>query len=191
MAASQSDNNLLVALLKFILFLVILYFAAGFTHEFVLAVHGTADVDLLLLPGTAFFAFGYYLFIKDLNETYKKIQTFFFRTPKLMHLVPFLLIVAALIYFVLIKCFSVPINRGIFIFVGGFIISAHLIFVAGETKGASFSEFAGYLFNLSLYYLVALTLLAAYFNVVFNFNVMKVFFDGVQGSIASLRAFFS
>jgi len=191
MGAKQSNNdNFFVALIKFILFLGVLYFAAGFTYQFALAAHGAADVDILLLPGTVFFAFCYYLFIKDLNEVYKKIQTFFFRTPVLSYLVPFLLVLAAVVYFVLIKFFSVAINRAVFVFVGGFIVSVHLVFVSHETRGESFAQFAGYLFNFSLYYLVNIMLLAAYFNVVFNFNVLRVFFDGLEKSIAVIRGFF-
>lgn len=190
MAANQSDDNFFVAILKFLLFLVIFYFAAGFTYQFAMAVQGAADIDILILPGTVFFTFGYYLFIKDLNEMYKKIQTFLFRNHVLACLVPFLLIVAAITYFVLIRFFSVPINRSVFVFVGGFIVSSHLIFVSHETRGESFGQFAGYLFNFSLYYLVNVALLAAYFNIVFNFNVLRVFLDGLSSSIAVVRSFF-
>jgi len=190
MAVKQSNDNFFLALVKFILFLGILYFAAGFTYQFAMAVHGAADVDILLLPGTVFFAFCYYLFVKDLNEAYKKIQTFFFRAPALSNLVPFLLLLAAITYFVLMKFFNMAINRAAFVFVGGFIVSAHLIFVSHETRGESFAQFAGYLFNFSLYYLVNIMLLAAYFNVVFNFNVLRVFLDSLERSIAVVRNFF-
>ena len=189
MAAKPSDENLALAVIKFLLFLVVLYLAAGFTYQFVMAVHGAGDVDVLLLPGTVFFTFCYYLFVKDLNDGYKKIQTFFFRNPLLSYPLPILLIFASVIYFILIKFFSVHVNRALFVFTGGFIVAAHLVFISHETKGETFGRFAGYLLNFILYYLMSLVLLAAYFNIVFNFNVLGVFVDGLDRSLPAVRAF--
>ena len=133
MAQSPSDNNFLFAIFKFILFLVLCFFVAGLSYQFVLSVHASADVDILLLPGTIFFTLCYYLFIKDLNDAYSKIQTFFFRNPLVSYLIPFLLIAAAVICLVMVKLFGLAINRGIFIFIGGFILASQMIYISVGT----------------------------------------------------------
>ncbi len=188
MAEKPSEGNFFTALAKFLLFLAVFCLAAAVTRQFILTLHAAADVDTLLLPGTAFFVFSYYLLIKDLNEPYKKLQTFFFRTPRLSYVLPFLLPVAAAVFFALIKFRGMAINREIFVFVGAFIVVTHLLYVSSDTKGESFGAFSGYLLNLNLFYLANLLLLGLYFNVVFNFNVLKVLWEGLRVSGEGLVA---
>jgi len=187
MAPNGSNNNFFFAIGRFVLFLLLCFFVCGISYQFVLAVHAGADVNILLLPGAVFFTFCYYLLIRNLNDGYKKIQTFFFRNPIVSYACPFLLVVAAAICLVLVKLFGLSIDRSVFVLTGGFILAAHLIYVSGETRGDSFPEFSGYLLNFTLFYLVNLVLLGVYFNFLFHFNVIKALLDGLRLSVENLR----
>lgn len=166
-------------------------FAAGITREFIVMTHDSGDVPEFLLPGAVVFTFAYYLLVHDLNETYKKIQTFFFRVPWLAYPISFLLLFTAGLYLVLIKFFGVVVDRNIFVFLGGFIATSHIIFVSSQTRGVNFGDFAAYLLNIVVYFLVGLVLLGCYFCVVFNFNVFKVFLDGVKSAIDTMHSILS
>jgi hypothetical protein len=185
----NTSGNFFVITLKFLGFLLLLIFSFGITVEFVKAAHDGVGSEPMLLPAAVFFCFFYYLFIRDLNEPYKAIQAFFFRVPWFAHAVSFLLILTGVVCWALVRFTDIKVDHNIFVFLGGFIMASHLIYVSRDMPRESFVDLVNYLFSFSVYYLIVLVMLGLYFCFIFNFNPIKAFSDGCALTFDLIRNF--
>jgi hypothetical protein len=184
-------GNFIFTLIKFILFLIIFCFLAEVTKEFWREVRSAKDLKLTTLVLPVLCAFGFYTFLTDLNEIYKKIQNFFFRSSFFSLVFPSLLILAALGYFFLPKIMKASYDRDVFIFIGGFLFTVHLIFIARETKGHTFSAVIHYLFIFSILYILNLMLFGLYLKIAFKLEIGKVALDGMRNGAILIQNIFT
>jgi signal transduction histidine kinase len=185
-----AKQNYFLTLIKFFLFLIIFCFLVSLSKQFYREIKGIEDLNVDMLFLSILSAFSFYTFIADLNDFYKKMQNFFFHSSFASYMVPSFLILLGLGYYILPKVFSADIDKGIFIFLGGFISTSHLIFVARETKGNTFAAFINYLFTFSILYIVILFLLAAYLTAAFKIDLHKILVDGIMGGAALIKDLF-
>ena len=183
-------NNYIFTFVKFFLFLFLFCFLAEITRKFLYAGsdEGLFNVGVFLASVVSCLIF--YIFIADLNPLYKSVQLFFFRTTFVSYLMPFILLIIGIGGFILPKVFNVTLNRDIFIFCGGFIFTAHMIYISSETKGNTFPDFINYLFLLSLLYIINIVLLGLYINAAFKFRIFKVLVDGVAAGGKLIQSIF-
>nr|CAX68982.1 hypothetical protein JG3_0110 [uncultured bacterium] len=121
-----------------------------------------------------FTPFLFYTFVADLNELYKKIQDFFFRSGTLTLILPSLALLSALGFLLIPKLFETGFSKDLFVFVGGVSFTVHLIYVARQSKGTTFFAFIDYLFNFSLLCILNLILFGLYLNIGCKLPVVKV-----------------
>jgi hypothetical protein len=184
-------NNYIFTFVKCILFVILFCFLVELTRDFWREMGSRERFDLRMLVFSVLFCFAFYTFCVDLNDVYKKIQNFFFRSTFFSLVFPSLLIVLGLAYLLLPKIFSLPFNRDIFIFSGGFAFTVHLIFTARETKGYSFSAFIHYLFIFSILYMLNLMLLGLYFSIAFKVHVGRIVLSGAKDGAILLQNIFT
>ncbi|MBU0896340.1 MAG: hypothetical protein KKB76_01815 [Candidatus Omnitrophica bacterium] len=184
-------SNYFFALIKFALFLIIFCFLIELSKDFFKEIKSTQDlkVDVFFLSLLSCLAF--YIFIADLNNFYKKIQKFFFRSSFFAFLFSSLLIFFVIGFFLLPKVLNFSFDRDIFLFLGGFILTSHLVFIARETKGSNFIAFIDYLFLFSILYVVNLILFGLYLKVAFRIDLGKVIIDGVKDGVFLMQNIFS
>lgn len=185
-----AKQNYFLTLIKFFLFLIIFCFLVSLSKQFYREIKGIEDLNVDMLFLSILSAFSFYTFVADLNDFYKKMQNFFFHSSFASYMVPSFLILLGLGYYILPKVFNAEIDKGIFIFLGGFISTSHLIFVARETKGNTFAAFINYLFTFSILYIVILFLLAAYLTAAFKIDLHKILVDGIMGGAALIKDLF-
>lgn len=188
---SKGGGNLFFAIIKLFIFFVLLCFVVEITRKFLIEARVANGFTLTTLLYAITSCFLFSAFIADLTGLYKTIQMFFFRSAFASYIVPFLMILTGLACFVIPKIFKMPFSPDAFVFAGGFIFICHLMYVAQETRGGNFSEFAHYLFIFSIIYTINLLLLGAYFNAAFKFNIARVAVDGVTDGAMLLRNIFS
>ena len=184
-------NNYLFTFVKFFLFVVLFCFLIEMTREFLIEARSQGGLNVNLLLVSVFSCLFSYIFIADLNDPYKQVQMFFFRSPVVSYLAPFVLVAAGLICFIISRIFNVKIDRGVFVFFGGFIFTAHLIYIAKETKGKTFIESINYLFTLSVFYLLNLVLLGVYMNAILRFRIGRVAAEGVRDGAVLIQTVFT
>lgn len=184
------QNNYIFTIVKFILFLFLLAFLSQLTVEFFQEVKSTSGFSELALFSSILVPFMFYTFCADLNSTYKKIQQFFFRSQVLTLIFPALLILTALVFFVIPKVFKFSYNNDIFIFFGGVLAVMHLIFIAKEIKGTSFSGYISYLFVFSILYMLTLMFFSLYLKVTFNLDIGTIVFDGMREGAGLIQDIF-
>jgi len=184
-------HNYFFTLIKFFLFLIIFCFLVSISKEFFQQVRRTKALNINILYLAVLSAFAFYAFVADLNDFYKKIQNFFFHSSFLSYLVPSFLLLVGLGYFILPRVFNLDIDKEIFVYVGGFIFTSHLIFIARENKGETFAAFIHYLFNFSILYIVNLILLGLYLTSAFKINLGKVIVDGLSGGALLIKNLFT
>ena len=180
-------NNYIFTFVKFFLFLFLFCFLAEITRRFLYS-GGALNVGVFI--ASIFSCFVCYTFVADLNPLYKNVQMFFFRTTFVSYLVPFILLIVGIGGFIIPKIFNVPLNENLFVFCGGFIFTAHMIYIASETKGNSFPEFINYLFLLSLLYIINIVFLGLYLNAAFKFKIFRVLVDGVAAGAELIQSIF-
>jgi hypothetical protein len=188
---APAKQNYFLTLIKFFLFLIIFCFVVSISKQFFREMKAVEDLNVDILFLSVLSAFSFYTFIADLNDFYKKMQNFFFHSSFASSLVPSFLILLGLGYFILPKVFNCEIDKDIFIFLGGFIATSHLIFVARETKGNTFAAFINYLFMFSILYIVILFLLGVYLMTAFKIDLHKVLVDGIMGGAVLIKDLFS
>ncbi len=177
-------NNYIYTLIKFALSLVILCFLVELTKVFWTTLSKIEKFDLNVLIISVLSLFAFYNFIADLNNFYKKIQNFFFRSSVFSLLFPSLLLVLGLGYFFLPKILNLNINQDVFVFLGGFIFTAHLTFISRELKGHSFTSFINYLFTFSILFILNIILFGLYLRNNFSLDVGKIVLKGMMdGSV--------
>ncbi|MBN3039709.1 MAG: hypothetical protein JW867_01115 [Candidatus Omnitrophica bacterium] len=136
------------------------------------------DINIFIFSLISLFAC--YSFLADLNIFYKKIQKFFFRNDFVSYIFPSVLILLTVGYFFIPKILNIAINKDIFIFLGGFFLTAHLVYVARELKGDTFISLINYLFFFSIFFILHLLLLGLYFKIDFNLHLGKVIIEGIK-----------
>ena len=186
-----AKQNYFFTLLKFFFFLIIFCFLVSLSKQFFKEVKGVEGLDVDMLFLSVLSAFAFYTFVADLNNFYKKMQNFFFHSSFVSYLIPSFLILLCLGYYILPRVFSLEIDKGIFVFLGGFVATSHLIFIAHETKGNTFAAFINYLFMFSILYVVILVLLGIYLQAAFKIDLHKMLVDGFMGGTSLLRDLFS
>ena len=173
-------NNYIFTLVKFILFLIIFCFLVELTREFWRDMRAKESFNVNVLTVSILSAFAFNAFLVDLNNFYKKMQRFFFHSSFFSYLIPSTLIIAGLAYFILPKVFSKTFDRSLFVFLGGFLVTNHLIFIARDNKGHTFNTFINYLFLFSIFYILILILFAVYLKNGFNIALGNFVFNGLR-----------
>jgi len=191
MEEKGTKQNSFFTLIKFFLFLILFCFVISISKEFFKELRAQNALNINVLFFSALSAFSFYTFIIDLNEIYKKIQNFFFHLSFLSYLVPSFLILLSLGYFILPKAFNLEIDKEIFVFLGGFVFTSHLIFIARENKGKTFSGVINYFFNFSILYIVNLLLLGVYLMAAFEINLGKILVEGLTDGALLIKNLFT
>jgi len=184
-------NNYIFALIKFILFLIIFCFLAEVTKEFWKEIRAKENFDLAIFVLSLLSCFGFYVFVCDLNNVYKRIQNFFFRSSFFSLVFPSILIILGLGFFFLPKVLSVTYDRDIFVFIGGFVFTGHLIFIAKESKGHNFAAVINYLFIFSILYILNLILFGLYLKISYPIRIGNVALEGMKQGAALIQTIFS
>lgn len=181
-------NNYVFTLVKLALFLIILCFLIALTKEFWREVKITEAFDIKVLVISMLCAFSFYVFIADLNGFYKGIQKFFFHSTFFAYLIPSVLVLIGIGYFFLPKVLNVVFSKDTFVFVGGFALTGHLIFVARGNQGHNFPTAVNYLFIFSILYILNLILFLVYLRIGFHINIEKVIFEGMKGGASLIQS---
>ncbi|MDD3297070.1 MAG: hypothetical protein PHU64_06925 [Candidatus Omnitrophica bacterium] len=184
-------NNYLFTLIKFVLFLIILCFLTELTKSFWRELRTTEGFDINILVLSFVSAFAFYTFIVDLNNLYKNIQNFFFRSTFFSVVFPSALIVLSIGYFFLPKILNIAFNKDIFIFAGGFSLTCHLIFVASANKGHNFASVINYFFIFSILFMLNLVILGLYLKISFNMQLNQVILEGMKDGAALIQNIFT
>ncbi|MDP2922664.1 MAG: hypothetical protein Q8O30_02960 [Candidatus Omnitrophota bacterium] len=190
-AKVSSKHNLFFTIVKFFLFLIIFCFLVSLTKEFLKEVKATKGLSINLLFVSMLSSFMFYAFFVDLNELYKKIQQFFFHTSQVSLFVPAFIILLGIFYFILPKVFHFYFDRNVFVFMGGFLLTSHLVFIARETKGITFADFVNYLFMFSILYIINLLIFSIYLTVAFEVDLAKIVVSGLKGGAILIRNLFT
>lgn len=191
MGDSGLRNNFVVTLLKFMLFLLLFCFFSELVKEFGREIRTVEGFKTNILYIAILSSLAFYIFIADLNGFYGKVQKFFFRSSMVSFLVPSVLIILGIGYFFLPKIWGFSFDKNIFVFLGGFVVTAHLNYIAQETKGHTFNAFINYLFVFSILSIINLLLFAVYLKVAFNIHIGEIFIEGVKNSVFLLRFLFA
>ncbi|GEM_PF-904028 len=190
METKSSKSNYFFTIVKLFLFLLIFSFLVAMSREFFHNIKSLKDFNLDLFFISILSCFVFYIFFASLNGIYKTIQNFFFHSSQFGLFIPTLLILLGIGYYIIPKVFNVDFNRDVFLFAGGFILIAHLIYIANETKGATFSDFINYLFIFSILYIINLIIFEAYLRIAFNIDISKINIDGARGGATIIKDMF-
>lgn len=191
MEEKVTKQNSFFTFIKFFLFLIIFCFVVSLSKEFFKAIRAEKAININILFFSALSAFSFYTFLADLNGFYKKMQNFFFHSSFVSYLIPSFLVLLGIGYFILPKTFNFEIDKDVFIFLGGFVFTSHLIFIARESKGKTFSAFINYLFNFSILYIINLLLLCAYFMTAYKIDLGKILVEGLTGGALLIKNLFT
>ena len=184
-------NNYVFTLVKFILFLIIFCFFIELVKEFWKEAKANGNFSITAFVLSMLSAFGFYVFLTDLNNSYKKIQNFFFRSSFFTLLFPSTLIILGIGYFLFPRLLNFSFNKAIFIFVGGFVLTTHLIFIAREIKGHTLNTFVNYLFFLSILSTLNLFLFELYLKIGFKIRIGKIALEGVKNGSTLIQSIFT
>ena len=180
-------NNYIFTLVKLALFLIILCFLVALTREFWQEVKTTEAFNAKVLIVSILCAFSFYVFIADLNGFYKGIQRFFFHSTFFAYLIPSVLVLIGVGYFFLPKILNVFFSKDAFVFVGGFALTGHLMFVARGNRGHNFPTVINYLFIFSILYILNLILFMVYLKIGFHVNIGKIIFEGTKNGAGLIK----
>ena len=184
-------NNTIFTIVKLFLFLIIFCFLFEITKNFWGIIRAEQGFDLSVFIFSILAPFAFSTFVVDLNTPYKKMQNFFYRSTTVSLFFPSFLIVLAASYFFIPKILQTPFERDIFIFLGGFAFTLHLIFIAHQTKGKTFSTVINYLFMLSIFFILNIIVLSLYLRIGFTFHLGDIFIKGVKNGAALLQNVFT
>ena len=184
-------NNYFFTLVKFILFLAIFCFISQMSRGFFANFGSKEGLKIGVLCMSILSPFIFYTFFADFNNTYKKIQRFFFRSAFFSLLMPSLLILLLLGYFLLPKIFHFGFNKDVFLYLGGVSLTAHFIFIARELKGSTLVSFINYLFIISILYAFNLILFGIYLNIAFKINLGDIITSGVKNGSFLIQNLFT
>jgi len=184
-------NNYIFALIKFVLFLIIFCFLVEVTKEFWREIRIKENFDIAILVLSLLSCFGFYAFVVDLNGVYKAIQNFLFRSSFFTLVFPSILIILGLGFFFLPKVLNSTYDRDLFVFLGGFIFTGHLIFIARETKGRNFPTVINYLFIFSILYILNLIFFGLYLKISYPIRIGNVALEGMKQGAALIQTIFT
>ena len=188
MDESGLRNNYVFTLIKLALFLIILCFLIALSREFWQGIK-TADAFVTkTLIVSVLCAFSFYIFIADLNNFYKGIQRFFFHSTFFAYLIPSVLVLVGIGYFFLPKILNITFSKDAFVFIGGFALTGHMIFVARGNQGHNFPTAVNYLFIFSILYILNLLLFSVYLKIGLNINIGKIIFAGVKNGATLIQS---
>jgi len=191
MEEKSLGNNTIFTVVKLFLFLVIFCFLFEITKNFWRIIRSAEGFDLSVFIFSMFFPFAFSAFVVDLNTPYKKIQNFFYRSTAVALFFPSFLILLSLSYFLIPKILQTSFNHDLFIFFGGFTFISHLIFVAQQTRGQTFSTVINYLFMFSILFILNLILLGLYLRIGFTFHLGSMLIEGVKNGASLLKNIFT
>lgn len=183
-------NNYIFALIKLVLFLLIFCFLVEIIKNFLQELQAVRGLSFSVFITSILATFAFYIFFLDLNNFYRSLQKFFFRSTFFSCLLPSLLIILSLSYFFLPRIFNFSVNKGVFIFSGTFALFSHLIYVSKVTRGSSFIPIVNYLFIFSIFFILNIILFGFYLRIIFNFELANVLLSGVQGGAGLIRDVF-
>jgi len=184
-------NNTVFTIVKLFLFLIIFCFLFEITKNFWSILRAEEGFDLSVFIFSILAPFAFSTFVVDLNGPYKKIQTFFYRSTTVSLFFPSFLVLLCLSYFFIPKILQTSFNRDIFIFLGGFAFTSHLVFIARQTKGQTFSTVINYLFMFSIFFILNLIVLGLYLRIGFTFNLGEILIKGVKNGAFLLQNIFT
>lgn len=184
-------NNYVFTLVKLILFLILFSFLVELTKELWHELKSKEGFNLNILVISMLSSFAFCTFCTDLNDYYRNIQKFFFRSQFISLLFPSVLILLSIGYFLVPKFMNTTYNKDLFIFLGGVSFTTHLTLIARETRGRNFTTFVNYLFIFSILYILNLIILGAYFRIGFNVNMGEVIVEGIKGGAGLIQSIFS
>ncbi len=184
-------HNYVFTIVKLILFLIIFCFLAELTRGFWREIRAKKNLDTAIFILGVVFPFAFYVFLADLNDFYRKIQNFFFRSSFFALVFPAPLIILGLGYFLIPKILNLTFSRDIFVFLGGFIFTTHLMLIARETKGDTFTSFIHYLFIFSILYILNLIFFGVYLKVSFNIQLGELILEGAKDGANLIKTVFS
>ena len=188
MDESGLRNNYIFTLIKLALFLLIFCFLVALTREFWREVTTTEALKADVLIISILCGFSFYVFITDLNNSYKSIQRFFFHSTFFAYLIPSVLVMTGIGYFFLPKILNTTFSKDAFTFIGGFVLTGHMIFVARGNQGHNFTTAVNYLFIFSILYILNLLLFSVYLRIGFHFSVGEVIFDGIKNGASLIQS---
>lgn len=191
MARQGLRNSYIITLGKFLLFLIFFCFLVETIKNFLQELKATPEFDVFVLYLAILTSFIFYTFIADLNNIYNKIQNFFFRGSYFSLVIPSLLIILALVYFLIPKLLKFSLNKDLFLFTGGFVFNMHLIFIANKTKTSSFVGFVNYLFIFSILFVVNFLILGIYLKIEYKIDLGKIIIDSIRDSSSLVKGIFS
>lgn len=190
MERTEFKNNIFVALVNFIVFLVAFCFIFEFTGEFLKELKRQDNFKIWLFFMGAAFPLLFNQFLADLNNIYEKIQNFFFRQTFFGILIPSGLVVLALGYFLVPKIIGVNFSKETFTFLGPAAFMGHLIYVSRANKGENFIQFIQYVFMTSMLYILGIFILAGYFKIAFPISYSDIVVEGFKSGMSSLKSIF-
>jgi hypothetical protein len=158
---------------------------------FLAELRNISSSSVTIFIASIFSCFVFYTFVVNLRSLYRKIQMFFFRSTFVSYIIPFVLFIAGISCFILPKVFNFSLRPNLFIFLGGFIFTAHLSYIAAESKGTTFPDFVHYLFILSILYILNLLFLGLYLNAFFNFHIGKIAIEGIKSGAILIQSVFA
>ena len=188
MDESGLRNNYIFTLIKLALFSIILCFLVALSREFWQEIKNADAFIAKTLTISVLCAFSFYVFIADLNNFYKGIQRFFFHSTFFAYLIPSALVVVGVGYFFLPKILNMIFSKDAFVFVGGFALTGHMIFVARGNQGHNFPTAVNYLFIFSILCILNLLLFSVYLRIGLNINVGKIVFEGVKSGATLIQS---
>lgn len=181
-------NNYFFTLIKFIFFLGFFCLLSQVVKEFWRDVNGDESFKISILYAAIVSTFAFYTFIADLDNFYAKIQRFFFHSSFISFVVPCLLILLGIAYFLLPKTANFYLNRDLYVFLGGFILTAHLIFISRESRDYSFAAFINYLFSFTIICIINIILFGLYLKIAFKVHLGKIIIESLKDSVALVNA---
>ncbi|OPX29517.1 MAG: hypothetical protein B1H08_03625 [Candidatus Omnitrophica bacterium 4484_171] len=187
MEKRELRSNYIIAFINLFLFLIFFCFSYSLTKELVKTFRLNDAIKIWVLFLGLSFPFIFYTFIVDLNNAYEKVQHFFFRGTFLNLVIPSILIILLVGYFIFPKMFNISFNRNMFLFLGSFSFAAHLVFAARETKSASFTGFINYFLSMTMIYIFILFLFGVYLLIGYDYSLKTVIINGTKNGFSLIK----
>lgn len=185
------SRSYLITLGKFIVFVLLVCLIVELARSFVKELRVIEGFRFGVLYLAILSPFLFCEFISDLSPLYNKVQNFFFRNSFICLVLPSLLILVALGYFIIPKLLNISLHKETFVFIGGFIFMTHLIYIARNIKSSHFIGFINYIFLFSMLFIVTILLFGVYLRVAYNFHLWKVIVDSISSGTSVAKSLFA
>jgi len=187
MEKRELRSNYIIAFINLFLSLIFFCFAYSLTNELIKVFRVNEAIKIWVLFLGLSFPFIFYTFIVDLNDAYGKAQYFFFRSTFLNLVIPSVLILLLVGYFLFPKIFNISFNKDMFLFLGGFSFAAHLVFIARETKSTSFTGFINYFLSMTMIYIFILIVFGVYLLIGYDYSLKTALANGIKNGFALIK----